>query len=175
MTFSTGDTIIAAEPGQNSHIWTGGDGYSGGGGCGGGGSGGGDGKDGDGGAGTGEDVSAFTLRTWTLAPGRVDFLLPDVSVFSWFLFIFAFDQLLPLTSLTQGFGGDLYLVEWDDPISGPGSTCYGGGAGGRLVDGEGPRGSKHQGEGFGGGGCGAEAAGKGDGLQGVVLIEVTEV
>ena len=70
--YSTGDAIITADPGQNSQIWTGGDGYCGGGGCGDGGSDGGDGKGegaNHGGAGTGQDVSYFTFRTWTLASG----------------------------------------------------------------------------------------------------------
>ena len=63
------------------------------------------------------------------------------------------------------------MEHWDDPISGPVSTCYGGGAGGILVDGKGPLGSKHQGEGFGGGGCGG--GGFIDGLQGVILLEIS--
>ena len=124
-----GFTVGPGQVGQKD----GGDGYCGGGGQGydndNGGDGGTDGGDGDngsigrGGEGTGQDISTYTFRTWTLTPGA---------------------------------GGGR-------------SEDNAGGGGGVLVDGAGPDANNYQGRGFGGGGSGYND----DGLQGVILIEIT--
>ena len=71
---------------------------------------------------------------------------------------------------------ELYLRSWS-LSSGPGGEYYyhhdgyhGGGGGGVLVDGAGPEASAYHGQGFGGGGNGYYNYG--DGLQGVVMIEI---
>ena len=64
-------------------------------------------------------------------------------------------------TITPGAGGRRY----------PSYSGGGGGGGGVLVDGEGPLASSWQGQGYGGGGSGATDYR--DGLQGVILIEIT--
>ena len=67
-------------------------------------------------------------------------------------------------SLSPGAGGSEYY------------GAYGGGGGGVLVDGAGPEATMYQGQGFGGGASGAGVDyDKGDGLQGIILIETTSV
>ena len=86
-----------------------------------------------------------------------------------------------MTPVCAGTGQDLAslapLASWE-LAPGPGGLfatsgaySFGGGGGGVMVDGAGPRASPHQGQGYGGGGNGySEFA---DGLQGVILVEIT--
>ena len=64
-------------------------------------------------------------------------------------------------SLSSGAGGEYYYHH---------DGYHGGGGGGVLVDGAGPEASAYHGQGFGGGGNGYYNYG--DGLQGVVMIEI---
>ena len=78
----------------------------------------------------------------------------------------------------SGSGEDVSLYTFTSWTLAPGAGGSnngggGGGGGGVLVNGEGPERSVYQGQGFGGGGNGY--SGYGDGLQGVILLEVTPV
>ena len=66
-------------------------------------------------------------------------------------------------TLTPGAGGRYYHDSYYDEY-------YGGGGGGVLISGAGPDGSDYQGEGYGGGASGWSDYG--DGLQGVILLEI---
>ena len=109
------------------------------------------------GGGSGKDISSYTFNTWTLTPGA---------------------------------GGKPYS-RYDPLPKCPFSQCrnnpnqsYGGGGGGVLVNGAGPKATKHQGQGYGGGGSGANRDIPGynwrygypgvdvGGLPGVILLEI---
>ena len=68
-------------------------------------------------------------------------------------------------TLTPGAGGRYYHDSYYD-------VYYGGGGGGVLISGAGPDGSIYQGEGYGGGASGYRESIIGDGLQGVILMEI---
>ena len=68
-------------------------------------------------------------------------------------------------SLGAGAGGQHFYSTSDNGFGG-------GGGGGVMVDGAGPQGSRYQGAGYGGGGSGLATSSHGDGLQGVILIEL---
>ena len=64
------------------------------------------------------------------------------------------------------------FTAWNIDAGAGGDVSYylGGGGGGLLVDGQGPKCSRYQGQGYGGGGSGW--SNYGDGLQGLILIEI---
>ena len=67
-------------------------------------------------------------------------------------------------NIEAGVGGEVYLTI-------DGYYYGGGGGGGVLVNGQGPQPSSYHGQGYGGGGNGIGAP-YGDGMPGVILIEV---
>ena len=138
-----GGDTVTAQPGQDGQGDDGGDGYSGGGANGSSGHGGDGGSDG----GNGENGwigSSGHQGTGGSGTGE------DISVYSFTTW-----------TLAPGDGGVQY------------SNGCGGGGGGILVDGEGPRSSEYRGQGYGGGaaGCTGDVSDEA-GLQGVILIEI---
>ena len=140
VTLSSSDTVTA-QPGKDSHgSYDGGDGYCGGGGGGG--------FDGGAGGTNGGDGHSGSGGSGGLGTGE------DVSSFTFTAW-----------NIEAGAGGEVY-----DYNPGGGHIYFGGGGGGLLVDGQGPKYTRYQGQGYGGGGCGLSSYGAG--LPGVILIEM---
>ena len=115
---------------------------------------------GNSGRGSGEDITSYTFNTWTLTPGA------GGTPYN------RFDSLGPRCQYSQCFKNP--------------NQFYGGGGGGVLVNGAGPKATKHQGQGYGGGGSGANRVNTAPGysfrygypgvdvggLPGVILLEI---
>ena len=143
---------VTALPGQDGHFtvnsdgtssYDGGTGYSGGGGYGFGDPSGGGSEDPSGGDGGCDGGDGETGTSGTGGRGTGE----DVSLYTFTTW-----------SLAPGAGGEVYYL------------FYGGGGGGVMVDGAGPEASQYQGQGYGGGGNGYPDYG--DGLPGLILLEI---
>ena len=97
--------------------------------------------------------------------------LPTMDQSSWFRPILVREVKVTMTvEMGTREADNLRIRAMEDHFSG--STCYGGGGGGVMVDGAGPDTNQFKGQGFGGGGGGNGYNGY-NGLQGLVLLEIS--